>query len=296
MVFRRVLPGTPSFEALGLPPVVRRLAEEPRGMILVTGPTGSGKTTTIAAMIDHINENKAVNIVTIEDPIEVLHPDKRSIVNQREIGTDTEDYAQAMKRVLRQDPDVIFIGEMRDPETVWAALAAAETGHLVLSTLHTTDASKTVERIIGVFPLTEQHTIRNRFAKSFRYIVSQRLLPRKGGTGRVAAIEILKSTLRTREYLDKGEVEGKSLLDAMRDGDTEGMQHFDGEIEKLIRADLIDYDTAMAYATNPGNLRLQLTDLGLELPPAQTQPTQVKKATPPPVQAKKKEETELEIE
>ena len=153
------------------------------------------------------------------------------------------------------------------------------------------DASKTVERIIGVFPMTEQHTIRNRFSKSFRYIVSQRLLPRKSGTGRVAAIEILKSTLRTREYLDKGEVEGKSLLDAMRDGDTEGMQHFDGEIEKLIRADLIDYDTAMAYATNPGNLRLQLTDLGGELPPVKAGTVVAPKET-----KKKEEETELEIE
>ena len=157
------------------------------------------------------------------------------------------------------------MGEMRDKETIEIALEAAETGHLVLSTLHTTDASKTVERIIGAFPMAEQQTIRNRFAKSFRYIVSQRLLPRKGGTGRVAAIEILKSTLRTREYLEKGEMEGKSLLDAMRDGDTEGMQHFDGEIEKLIR-ELIDYDTAMAYATNPGNLRLQLSDLLGEAP------------------------------
>ena len=175
--------------------------------------------------------------------------------------SDTPSFALALRAALRQAPKVILVGEMRDKETIEIALEAAETGHLVLSTLHTTDASKTVERIIGVFPLAEQQTIRNRFAKSFRYIVSQRLLPRKEGVGRVAAIEILKSTLRTREYLDKGEVEGKSLLDAMRDGDTEGMQHFDGEIEKLIRAGMIDYDTAMAYATNPGNLRLLLSDL-----------------------------------
>src|SRR5438874_571294 len=178
LVFRRVLPGTPSFEALGLPPVVRRLAEEPRGMILVTGPTGSGKTTTIAAMIDHINENKAVNIVTVEDPIEVLHPDKKSIVNQREIGTDTEDYQQAMKRVLRQEPDVIFIGEMRDPDTVWAALSAAETGHLVLSTLHTTDATETVNRIVDFFPPFQQKQVRLTLASSLRGVVSQRLLER----------------------------------------------------------------------------------------------------------------------
>jgi twitching motility protein PilT len=219
-----------------------------------------------------------------------MHRHKRSIVHQRELHSDTPSFALALRAALRQAPKVILVGEMRDKETIEIALEAAETGHLVLSTLHTTDASKTVERIIGVFPLAEQQTIRNRFAKSFRYIVSQRLLPCKGGTGRVAAIEILKSTLRTREYLDKGEVEGKSLLDAMRDGDTEGMQHFDGEIEKLIRADMIDYDTAMAYATNPGNLRLQLTDLGLEPPRIP-----VEKAAPPAKETKK-EETELEIE
>jgi twitching motility protein PilT len=217
-----------------------------------------------------------------------MHRHKRSIIHQRELHSDTPSFAMALRAALRQAPKVILVGEMRDKETIEIALEAAETGHLVLSTLHTTDASKTVERIIGVFPLNEQHTIRNRFAKSFRYIVSQRLLPRKEGVGRVAALEILKSTLRTREYLDKGEVEGKSLLDAMRDGDTEGMQHFDGEIEKLIRAGMIDYATAMAYATNPGNLRLQLGDLGMELPDAP-----VEKAAPA---AKPKQDTELEIE
>jgi twitching motility protein PilT len=200
----------------------------------------------------------------------------------------------ALRAALRQAPKVILVGEMRDKETIEIALEAAETGHLVLSTLHTTDASKTAERIIGVFPLGEQQTIRNRFTKSFRYIVSQRLLPRKQGAGRVAALEILKSTLRTREYLEKGEVEGKSLLDAMRDGDTEGMQHFDGEIEKLLRAEMIDYVTAMAYATNPGNLRLQLTDLGLDDPPLPAVHSAPAEATKQ--EAIKQEETELEIE
>src|SRR5690349_21779738 len=160
LVLRRVLPGTPSFESLGLPPVVRRLAEEPRGMVLVTGPTGSGKTTTLAAMIDHINDTQQRHIVTIEDPIEVLHADKQSIVNQREIGTDTEDFHSALKRVLRQDPDVILIGEMRDPDTVWAALAAAETGHLVFSTLHTISATDTINRIIDFFPSHQQRQVR----------------------------------------------------------------------------------------------------------------------------------------
>jgi len=166
-----------------------------------------------------------------------------------------------LRAALRQAPKVILVGEMRDKETIEIALEAAETGHLVFSTLHTIDASKTVERIIGVFPLADQQTIRNRFAKSFRYIISQRLIPRKDGTGRVAAIEILKSTLRTREYLEKGEEEGRSLVDAMRDGELEGMQHFDGEIEKLIRTGVVDMETGLSYATNPGNLRLQMSDM-----------------------------------
>jgi len=290
-IVMRAIPKTiPSFAELKLPRDLGQIADLKNGIVLVTGPTGSGKSSTLAAILDRINETKAYHILTIEDPVEFMHRHKRSIVHQRELHSDTPSFALALRAALRQAPKVILVGEMRDKETIEIALEAAETGHLVLSTLHTTDASKTVERIIGVFPLAEQQTIRNRFAKSFRYIVSQRLLPCKGGTGRVAAIEILKSTLRTREYLDKGEVEGKSLLDAMRDGDTEGMQHFDGEIEKLIRADMIDYDTAMAYATNPGNLRLQLTDLGLEPPRVP-----VEKAAPPAKETKK-EETELEIE
>ena len=174
--------------------------------------------------------------------------------------SDTPNFALALRAALRQAPKVILVGEMRDKETIEIALEAAETGHLVLSTLHTIDASKTVERIVGVFPLAEQHGIRNRLAKSFRYMVSQRLIPRKDGSGRVAAVEILKATVRTREYVEKGEGEGKTLLDAMRDGGTEGMQHFDGEIDKLIRSGVIDYDTGLAYATNPGNLRLELSD------------------------------------
>src|SRR5688572_20677985 len=196
LVFRRVLPGIPDFETLGLPSVVRRLAEEPRGMVLVTGPTGSGKTTSIAAMIDHINESRAVNVVTIEDPIEVLHTDKKAIINQREIGSDTGDYASAMKRVLRQDPDVIFIGEMRDPETVWAALSAAETGHLVLSTLHTTNATETINRIVDFFPPFQQKQVRLTLASSLRGVVSQRLLERADGKGRVPATEVMVMTGR----------------------------------------------------------------------------------------------------
>jgi len=288
VIMRVIPPAIPTFEQLGLPEELQKIATLKNGIVLVTGPTGSGKSSTLAAILDRINETKAYHILTIEDPVEFMHRHKKSIVHQRELHSDTPSFALALRAALRQAPKVILVGEMRDKETIEIALEAAETGHLVLSTLHTTDASKTVERIIGVFPLAEQQTIRNRFAKSFRYIVSQRLLPRKEGAGRVAAIEILKSTLRTREYLDKGEVEGKSLLDAMRDGDTEGMQHFDGEIEKLIRGGMIDYDTAMAYATNPGNLRLQLSDLLGEAPPSQ--PARA------PAPAKGKQETEIELE
>jgi twitching motility protein PilT len=207
-----------------------------------------------------MNVEKAFHILTIEDPIEFLHRHKKATIHQRELHSDTPTFALALRAALRQAPKVILVGEMRDRETIEIALEAAETGHLVLSTLHTIDASKTVERIIGVFPVADQHSVRTRFGKAFRFIVSQRLLPKKDGKGRIAAIEILKSTLRTRDYVEKGEGEGKTLLDAMRDGDTDGMQHFDGELEKLMRAGTIDFDTALAYSTNPGNFRLEVAD------------------------------------
>src|SRR5712692_1407595 len=287
IVMRAIPKSIPSFAELKLPEELGRIADLKNGIVLVTGPTGSGKSSTLAAILDRINETKAYHILTIEDPVEFTHRHKRSIVHQRELHSDTPSFALALRAALRQAPKVILVGEMRDKETIEIALEAAETGHLVLSTLHTIDASKTVERVVGVFPLAKQHIIRNRLAKSFRYIVSQRLIPLKDGGGRVAVLEILKLTLRTREYLDKGEVEGKSLLDAMRDGDTEGMQHFDGEIEKLLRAGLIDYDTAMAYATNPGNLRLLLSDLLGEAPA--TPAEKLRQAE------KSKRETQLEI-
>jgi twitching motility protein PilT len=226
----------------------------------VTGPTGSGKSSTLAAIIDKMNSEKAFHILTIEDPIEFLHRHKKSTIHQRELHSDTPTFALALRGALRQAPKVILVGEMRDRETIEIALEAAETGHLVMSTLHTVDASKTVERIVGAFPVSDQHSVRTRFGKAFRFIVSQRLLPRKDGKGRIAAIEILKSTLRTRDYVEKGEGEGKTLLDAMRDGDTDGMQHFDGELEKLLRAGIIDFDTALAYSTNAGNFRLEVAD------------------------------------
>jgi len=261
-VVMRVIPGgIPSFGELKLPPQVAEIASLRTGVVLVTGPTGSGKSSTMAAILDRINETQAYHIITIEDPIEFLHRQKRSIIHQRELHSDTPSFSLALRAALRQAPKVILVGEMRDKETIEIALEAAETGHLVLSTLHTIDAAKTVERIVGVFPMAEQNIIRARLAKSFRYIVSQRLIPLKDGGGRIAGIEILKSTVRTREYMERGEQEGKTLLDAMRDGDTEGMQHFDGEIEKLIRAGRIDIEVGLAYATNPGNLRLLLADL-----------------------------------
>jgi twitching motility protein PilT len=235
-IVMRVIPSkVPGFEELNLPAELQQIVGLRNGIVLVTGPAGSGKSSTLAAIIDLINKTLAVHILTIEDPIEFLYAHRNCIVHQRELHSDTTTFALALRAALRQAPKVILVGEMRDRETIEIAMEAAETGHLVMSTLHTVDAAKTVERIVGVFPLSEQHTIRNRLAKSFRYIVSQRLIPRKDGSGRVAAIEILKSTLRIREYVEKGEGEGKTLLDAMRVGTTEGMQHFDGEIEKFAR-------------------------------------------------------------
>ena len=260
-IVMRVIPTViPTFESLGLPPQLGEIVYLRNGIALVTGPTGSGKSSTLAAIVDRMNAERAIHILTIEDPIEFLHNHKKATVHQRELHSDTPTFALALRAALRQAPKVILVGEMRDRETIEIALEASETGHLVLSTLHTTDASKTIERIVGAFPLSDQQAVRTRFAKAFRFVVSQRLIPRRGGRGRVAVLEILKSTLRTREYVEKGENEGKTLLDAMRDGSDEGMQYFDGEIEKLVRAGTIDLETALSYSTNPGNLRLELVD------------------------------------
>ena len=260
-IVMRVIPyKIPSFEDLKLPPQLAEIVHLRNGIVLVTGPTGSGKSSTLAAIIDRANNERAIHILSIEDPIEFCHNHKKATIHQRELYSDTPTFALALRAALRQAPKVILVGEMRDRETIEIALEAAETGHLVLSTLHTIDASKTIERIVGVFPLSDQQSIRNRFSKAFRFIVSQRLLPRRDGQGRVAALEILKSTMRTREYVEKGESEGKSLLDAMNDGGQEGMQHFDGELEKLIRAGTIDLETGLSYSSNSGNLRLSLAD------------------------------------
>lgn len=261
IVMRVIPPRTPRFEDFNLPNQLREIVELKNGIVLVTGPTGSGKSSSLAAVIDLINETKFYHIVTIEDPIEFLHQHKNCTVHQRELHTDTPNFALALRAALRQAPKVILVGEMRDRETMEVALEAAETGHLVLSTLHTIDAAKTVERIIGVFPKNEEKIIRTRLAQSFRYIISQRLLPRADGTGRVAAMEILKATSRTKEYIERGETEGKSLMDAMAQGDMEGMQTFDGEIEKLVRAGVVTKADGLAYSSNQGNLLLRLGEL-----------------------------------
>src|SRR5277367_931586 len=261
-IVMRVIPSNvPDFKSLHLPEQLSDAAQVRPGIVLVTGPTGSGKSSTLAAFVNKINEEKACHVITIEDPIEFLHTHKRATIHQRELYSDTPSFALALRAALRQAPKLILVGEMRDKETIEVALEAAETGHMVYSTLHTIDASKTIERIVGVFPSSDQPAIRGRLAKSFRYIISQRLIPKADGSGRAAVFEILKSTLRTREYVQKGESEGKSLLDAMRDATGEGMQCFDIEIEKLIRAKVLDIDTGLAYATNEGNLRLLLADL-----------------------------------
>ncbi len=272
-IVMRVIPANPPrFSDFDLPKELQKIAELKNGVVLVTGPTGSGKSTTLAAIIDLINETKYYHIVTIEDPIEFLHMHKNSTIHQRELHSDTPDFALALRAALRQAPKVILVGEMRDRETIEVALEAAETGHLVLSTLHTIDASKTVDRIIGVFPKNEEKAIRTRIAQSFRYIVSQRLIPKSDGKGRVAAIELLKSTARTREYIERGEAEGKSLLDAMEQGDQEGMQTFDSVIEKYIRAGVVARDEAMPYATNQNNLILRLADMADSPAPRAAQP------------------------
>ena len=268
-IVMRVIPmQPPKFEDLNLPEQLKQIVEIKNGIVLVTGPTGSGKSSTLAAIIDLINESKYYHIVTIEDPIEFLHNHKNSTVHQRELHSDTPNFAVALRAALRQAPKVILVGEMRDRETIEVALEAAETGHLVLSTLHTIDASKTVDRIIGVFPKNEERVIRTRIAQSFRYIISQRLIPRSDSPGRIAAIEILKSTMRTREYVEKGESDGKSLLDAMEQGDQEGMQTFDRVIEKFVREGILTKETALPYATNSNNLLLSLADFSGETPPA----------------------------
>ncbi|PYS74091.1 MAG: twitching motility protein [Acidobacteria bacterium] len=275
-IIMRVIPmRPPNFNDFELPQQLTDIADIKNGIVLVTGPTGSGKSSTLAAVIDLINEKHYYHIVTIEDPIEFLHNHKNSTIHQRELHADTPSFSIALRAALRQAPKVILVGEMRDRETIEVALEAAETGHLVLSTLHTIDAAKTVDRIIGVFPKNEERVIRTRVSQSFRFIISQRLIPRADGNGRIAAIEILKSTMRTREYVEKGESEGKSLIDAMEQGELDGMQTFDGVIEKMIREGVLTPEGALPYATNANNLLLRISDLAGAPPPQKSAPAKV---------------------
>ncbi len=258
-IVMRVIPtDIPTLKSLSLPSQLADIAELRNGLVLMTGPTGAGKSSTQAAIIDIINEKKHYHVVTIEDPIEYLHAHKNSTINQREVGHDIKDFPSALRAALRQAPKVILIGEMRDFETTEIALEAAETGHLVLSTLHTIDASKTVDRIIGLYPKNDEPVIRTRLAQTFRYIVSQRLIPRADRRGRIAAVEILRSSPRTREYIEEGEAAGKSLLDAMKDGKLDGMQDFDTVIKDFIERRIVSLEDGLAFASNQNNLLLEL--------------------------------------
>jgi len=250
-----------TIEELGLPRAIRNLAEERRGIILLTGTTGSGKSTTLAAMIDHINKTRAEHIITLEDPIEYLHSDKRSIINQREVGSDTRSFARAMRRVLRQDPDVILIGEMRDEETVRTALSAAETGHLVLSTLHTLDATETINRIIDFFPPHLQQQARVMLASTLRGAVSQRLLPNVGGDGRIAASEVMVVTGRVEDLILNPEETGK-ISQVIAEGDYYGMQTFDQSLLDHVQAGRVSEPVAMEYASSPHDFKLMLASAG----------------------------------
>jgi len=255
LAFRIIPDEIPDFEALHLPPGVRRLAEEHRGLVLVTGATGSGKTTTLAAMLDHINRTRRAHIVTIEDPIEVLHPDHRSIVSQREVGLDTESFDQALRRVLRQDPDVILIGELRDSETAQVALQAAESGHLVFSTLHTLDAAETIGRMVEFFPPEKQPQVISILAGVLRGVLSQRLLPRVGG-GRVPAVEVMVANARIAELVRERRVD--EIPDAIADGEFFEMQTFTRALIELVLAGFVDRDLAMNAASNRHDFEIAL--------------------------------------
>ena len=253
IVLRKLETQIPSFAELGLPEAYRRVATEKNGIVLVTGATGSGKTTSLAAVINDINEKNPVHIITLEDPIEYTHTQKKATVNQRELGKDFDSFANGLRAALRQAPKVILVGEMRDRESVEIALNAAETGHLVLSTLHTTDAGQTINRILGMFAIEEENQIRTRMADSLRWIICQRLLPKIGG-GRVAAFEALGTSLRVKDIVLHGETEGKTFQDIIQQGKAFGMVTFDNAIVDLFAKGLITEETAKAYASNRSNI------------------------------------------
>ena len=258
-VVMRVIPtNIPDFDSLRMPQQLSEITKLRDGIVLVTGPAGSGKSSTLAVLLDAINREKYYHIITVEDPIEFLHNHKCSTIHQRELHSDTPSFAHALRSAMRQAPKVILVGEMRDRETIEIVLEAAETGHLVLSSLNTMDASKTVERVVNSFSPSEQQSVRERFAKTFRYIVCQRLMPKADRNGRVAAFEILKANSRTRECIEKGERENNTLLDAVRAATAEGMQYFDGEIAQLVKDRIVDFETGLSFATNPASLGQEL--------------------------------------
>jgi len=258
-VVMRVIPtNIPDFSALRLPQQLSEITKLRDGIFLVTGSAGSGKSSTMAVLLDAINREKYYHIITIEDPIEFLHNHKCSTIHQRELHSDTPSFAHALRSAMRQAPKVILVGEMRDRETMEIVLEAAETGHLVLSSLNTMDASKTVERIVSTFSPAEQKSVRERLAKSFRYIICQRLIPKTDRSGRIAAFEILKANTRTRECIEKGERENNTLLDAIKAGEPEGMQHFDSEIAQLVQDRVIDLETGLSFASNAATLGQEL--------------------------------------
>jgi len=262
IVFRRVIPGIPSWERLGLPPVVEKLAGEPHGLILVTGPAGSGKTTTVNALIDHINEHRAAHIITIEDPVEYLHTDKQSIISQREIGTDTHDPAAALRRALRQGPDVLVISELTDLETVQAVLAAASTGHLVIATLPTQSATETVSRLLDFFPPYQHKQIRHLLASSLRAVISQRLLERADGKGRTAAVEVLVNTPKVYDCILDADRQS-ALERILAEGEYHGMQTFDQALFALFKDGMVSLRDALSVASQPEDLRIALQQAGL---------------------------------
>ncbi|MBD1401514.1 type IV pilus twitching motility protein PilT [Pelovirga terrestris] len=260
-VFRAIPYKVATLDELLMPKVLKKIAEEQRGLVLVTGATGSGKSTTLAALIDHINCNRTAHIVTVEDPIEYLHRDRKCIINQREVGFDTIGFAPALKSALRQDPDVILVGEMRDLVTTETALAAAETGHLVLSTLHTIDATETIARIVSMFPPHQQRHVRLQLSNVLRAVVSQRLIPRAEGKGRVAAVEVMLTTARVRELIDDRE---KTVLlkDTIAQGyTTYGMQTFDQALMDLVKRNIITYEEALRQSSNPDDFKLKFSGI-----------------------------------
>jgi twitching motility protein PilT len=259
IILRKLSTDIPSVDQLNFPPIFHTISKEKTGLVLVTGATGSGKSTTLAAVLNELNETKSIHVVTLEDPVEFVHPQKRATFNQREMGNDFSTFAAGLRAALRQAPKVILVGEMRDRETVEIGMSAAETGHLVMTTLHTIDAGQTINRIVGMFDQSEEKQIRIRLAETIRWVVSQRLLPKVGG-GRVAALEIMGSNLRVKEAIEHGESEGKTFYEIIEAAGSFGWKTFDMAMMELFEQGLITEETAIAYCTNKG-----VTTRGIDL-------------------------------